>query len=143
MYETVLVATDGSETAGEAVDHAVELARRFDAAVHAVVVLESRTDYDNAIVDPDEVERRRRADAEATLEEVERSARHASVPIETTIRTGVSHEEILTYAEECGADVIVLGARGRSSFRRALLGSTAERVTRLADLPVLVVDTGK
>lgn len=143
MYDTVLVATDGSETAGTAVDHAIELARRFDATLYAIAVLESRTDYDNAIVDPDEVERRRRADAETTLEGVERSAREASVSIETTIRTGVSHEEILTYAEECGADVIVLGARGQSSFRRALLGSTTDRVTQLADLPVLVVDTDR
>ncbi|MDQ2051411.1 universal stress protein [Natronolimnohabitans sp. A-GB9] len=141
MYDSILVATDGSETASDATVHAVDLARQYDATLNAVAVLESRTDYDNAIVDPEEVERRRRAEAETTLETVEASARDASISVETAIRSGVPHAEILAVADDCDADVIVVGARGRSEFRRKLLGSTADRVVRLADRPVLVVGT--
>lgn len=140
MYESILVATDGSEPATAAADHAIELARRFDAALYAIAVLESRTEYDNAIVDPDEADRRRRERAEETLEAIAIDARDAGLTVETTVRNGVPHEEILAYATECDADAIVAGARGRSSFRRALLGSTVDRLIRFAERPVLVVD---
>lgn len=139
MYESILVATDGSDTATEAADHAIELARGFDATLYGIAVLESRTEYDNAIVDPEEVDRRRSERAETALERVAESARAAGIAVETTVRSGVPHEEILAYAAECDADAIVLGARGRSSFRRTLLGSTADRVVRTADRPVLIV----
>ncbi|ELY59975.1 universal stress protein [Natronolimnohabitans innermongolicus] len=140
MYDSILVATDGSETAAAAAEHAIGLARQFDAELSAVTVLESRTEYDNAIVDPEVVEKRRRAAAEETLEDVSASARDASVPIETAIRTGVPHEEILAEADDCEADVIVVGARGRSSLRRQLLGGTVDALVRIADRPVFVIE---
>ncbi|WP_440769707.1 universal stress protein [Natronorubrum sp. DTA28] len=139
MYDAILVATDGSETAAEAVEHAIELARQVDATLSAIAVLESRTEYDNAIVDPAEVDRRRREQATATLEDIAESAADADVPVETEIRTGVPSEEIVAYADERGIDAIVIGARGRSSLRGALLGSTVDRVVRTAARPVLVV----
>ena len=139
MYDSILVATDGSETATVAAEHAIELARQVDATVDAIAVLESRTEYDNAIVDPAEVDRRRREQATAALEDISESAADADVPVETEIRTGVPSEEIVAYADEQGIDAIVIGARGRSSLRSALLGSTVDRVVRTAAQPVLVV----
>ncbi|AEH37540.1 universal stress protein [Halopiger xanaduensis] len=138
MYDSVLVATDGSDTATAAVDHAITLARQFDIPLYGIVVLESRTEYDNAIVDPEEADRRRRQRAESVLADLEAAAE--GLALETTIRTGVPHEEILTYAAEQDADVIVIGSRGRSSFKGALLGSTVDAVVRQAERPVLVVD---
>ena len=139
MYDSILVATDGSETATVAAEHAIELARQVDATVDVIAVLESRTEYDNAIVDPAEVDRRRREQATAALEDISESAADADVPVETEIRTGVPSEEIVAYADEQGIDAIVIGARGRSSLRSALLGSTVDRVVRTAAQPVLVV----
>lgn len=139
MYDSILVATDGSETAKTAVTHGVELARQFDAALYGITVVDDRTAYDTGIVDPDEVEQHRRERAADWLEDLEAAAADADVAVETTIRTGVPHEEILEYAAEMDIDVIVVGARGRSSFKGALLGSTVDRVVRVADRTVLVV----
>ncbi|RQH01469.1 universal stress protein [Natrarchaeobius oligotrophus] len=141
MYESILVATDHSDDASAAVAHGVELANRFDVPLYAIAVLESRTEYDNAIVDPAEVERRRREDAESSLEELAERAADAELSVETEIRSGVPHEEIISYADERDVGAIVVGSRGRSQFRRSLLGSTVDAVVRLADRPVVVVGT--
>ncbi|WP_049923799.1 universal stress protein [Halopiger djelfimassiliensis] len=140
MYDSILVATDGSDAATAATRHAIELARRFEVPLYGIAVLESRTEYDNAIVDPEEATRRRREQAESTLAEFETAAEAAGLDVETEIRSGVPHEEILAYADDRGADAIVVGSRGSSSFKRALLGSTVDAVVRLAKRPVLVVD---
>ncbi|MFP8953590.1 universal stress protein [Natrialbaceae archaeon A-arb3/5] len=140
MYESILVATDGSDDAEAALDHAIELARRFSVPLYAIAVVEARTEYDNAIVDPEEVKNRRRAAAESSLSTIEDAAAEFDLAVETTVRTGVPHEEILAYADEHDVGVIVVGSRGRSSFRRALLGSTVDGVLRFADRPVLVVE---
>lgn len=143
MYDSILVATDDSDTASSATEHAIELAARFDARLHGIAVVETRTAYDNAIVDPDEAERRLRERAEDAVAALEEAATDAGVPVEATVRSGVPHEEIVTYADDHDVSVIVVGARGHSEFKRALLGSTVDGVIRFADRPVLVVDTGE
>ncbi|WP_276253851.1 universal stress protein [Halomontanus rarus] len=139
MYDSVLVATDGSEASAAAVDHGIALAARLEVPLHGLAVVETRTGYDNAIVDPDEVETRLRSEAETALESVESTAREADVTVVTACRTGVPHEEILAYVEERDVDLVVIGAQGRSTFRRVLLGSTADALVRLSPVPVLVV----
>lgn len=141
MYETILVATDGSEGASAAVEHAVDLAGRLDASVIGVAVVETRTAYDNAIVDPDVAQRQLRERAEQALDSMESIATDADVPVETVIQAGVPHEEILTVADDADVDFLVVGNRGRSAFRGAILGSTVDAIVRLASVPVLVVDT--
>ncbi|ELY74462.1 universal stress protein [Natrinema pallidum] len=142
MYDSVLVATDGSEAAATAVEHAIALADRFDAPLYGIAVIDERTAYDTGIVDPDEVRQHleeRAAARLAALESAATAADAADVAVETAVRSGVPHEEILEYAGEREASTIVLGSRGRSSFKGALLGSTVDRVVRIADRPVLVV----
>lgn len=139
MYESILVATDGSDDASTATEHAVGLARRLDATVGGVAVVETRTGYDNAIVDPEEVDRRLRERGRRSLDELESLAERADVPVTTELRSGAPHEEILAAVGERDADLVVIGATGRSSFKRALLGGTVDAVVRLSPVPVLVV----
>ncbi len=139
MYDSILVATDGSEAAATAVEHAIALADRFDAPLYGIAVVDERTAYDTGIVDPDEAQRHLEERAAAWLATLESTATAADVAVETAVRSGVPHEEILEYATERDASAIVLGSRGRSSFKGALLGSTVDRVVRTADRPVLVV----
>lgn len=139
MYDSILVATDGSDGASLAVDHAIELAAKLGASLETIAVIEQRTDYDNAIVDPDEVDRTLRDRAAAALDAVEAEATAAGISVETTIRSGVPHEEIVACAADSDVDAIVVGAQGGSGLRRALLGSPVDGVVRLADRPVLVV----
>ncbi|MDJ1430710.1 universal stress protein [Halostagnicola sp. A-GB9-2] len=140
MYESILVATDGSDDASAAVTDAVSLARALEVPLHGVAVVETRTAYDSGLVDPDEVEQRLRAHAHDSLEALEQAAADSGVSVATSMRTGPPHEEILAYADEHEIGLLVVGSHGRSSFRRALLGSTVDAIVRLSDRPVLVVD---
>jgi nucleotide-binding universal stress UspA family protein len=141
MYDHILVATDGSENAADAIDEAVALADATGATLHGIYVIETRTAYDNAIVDPEEVEHALREDGEEALAVLDERATEAGIEAESTIRKGVPHEEIIGYAADHEIDLIVIGATGRSAFKTVLLGSTAERVLRQAAIPVLVVGT--
>ncbi|ELY96985.1 UspA domain-containing protein [Natrialba chahannaoensis JCM 10990] len=140
MYDSVLVGTDGSDDATAATKHAITLASDLGADFYGVAVVESRTDYDNAIVDPDERERKLRAAAAESLADLEERAQEADLAVETTVLTGVPYEEILEAADRWDVAAIVVGARGSSEFKRALLGSTVDAVVRFADRPVLVVN---
>lgn len=139
MYDHILVATDGSENAADAIDEAVALADATGATLHGIYVIETRTAYDNAIVEPEEVERALREDGEEALARLDGRAAEAGIEAETAIRKGVPHEEIIDYAADHGVDLVVIGATGRSAFKTVLLGSTAERVLRQAAVPVLIV----
>ena len=142
MYDSVLVGTDGSEDAAVAIEYAVELANRLDVPLHGLAVVEERIAYDNAIVDPESVERQLRDSAQDALDELERTAAEQGVSVLTSVRSGVPHEEILAYADEYDVSTIVVGSQGRSAFKRALLGSTTDALVRLSPVPVLVVGGG-
>jgi nucleotide-binding universal stress UspA family protein len=140
MYSRILVATDGSDTAQRATRQALDLARQYGAELHAVYVIETRTGYDNAIVDPDTVRQNLREDGEAALTAVETEA-EPDVSVVTSVREGVPHEELLTYVADQGIDLVVTGAKGRSAFKTILLGSTTEALLRADQVPVLVVNS--
>ena len=142
MYDTILLATDGSEDSSAALEHAVTLAAGAGATLQAVSVVETRTAYDNAIVDPEEVRENLRADAREALSAVEEAAAAAGVDCETTVEEGPPPERLLSAVERTGADVVVLGATGRSGFKRLVLGSTTERLLAESPVPVVVVGDG-
>jgi nucleotide-binding universal stress UspA family protein len=84
-----------------------------------------------------------RAWVEKTLGEWVATATTAGVPARWTVRTGVPYKEIVVAAESERPDLIVMGTQGRGGLDRALLGSVAEKVIRLAPCPVLTVrETG-
>lgn len=140
MYDHILVATDGSATAERAAAHAVALARQADATLHAVYVTETRTGYDNAIVDPEVVRRNLEEEGRAALAAVETQA-GTDLTVTTAMREGVPHEELLGYVADHGVDLVVVGAKGRSAFKTRLLGSVTEAVLHADTVPVLVVDS--
>ena len=142
MYETVLLPTDGSDGATAALDHAVGAAEAYGAALHIVSVVDRRVVL---AADPDEKESVRADLADEATEAVERLADRArEAGVETTATPeGVPHREILADADRAGADLLVLGAHGRTGRERRLtLGSTTERVVTDANRPLLVVDIG-
>ena len=139
MYDTVLVATDGSSDAEAALAHAIGLAASADATLHAVSVVETRTAYDNAIVDPEEVRENLRSDAREALDRAQRMAEEAGLECGTTLEEGPPPERILETIEAVGADAVVVGATGRSGFKRLVLGGTAEQLLESAPVPVVVI----
>jgi nucleotide-binding universal stress UspA family protein len=73
------------------------------------------------------------------LDQLAEPVRAAQVPVRTHSSIGLPADEIVRYAREAGADLIVMGTHGRSGWRHALLGSVAEKVVRRARCPVLTV----
>ncbi|CCQ35504.1 UspA domain protein [Natronomonas moolapensis 8.8.11] len=139
MYGTILFATDGSDGAEAALDHALELAASTGATLHVVSVVETRTAYDNAIIDPTEVRANLRADAEAAVERAAEAAAATDVECRTTVLEGPPYERVLEAIDDIGVDAVVVGATGRSGFKRLVLGSTAERLLEAAPVPVVVI----
>ena len=141
MFETVVVATDGSGSVSRAVDCALDLAARFDAAVHALYVVDEgrvealpeslHSDVRNALDDQG-------SDAlDAVVEANE--AREEPVDLETAVRVGRPAKQVVGYVRDVDADGVAMGTRGRSGEHSFLLGSVAEQVVRTCPVPVLTV----
>ncbi|GAB3023077.1 universal stress protein [Natronobiforma cellulositropha] len=136
MFDTIVVATDGSTSVTRAIDVALDLAARFDADVHALSVVDER----EVDASPEEL----RDDLEQALERHAESALatvddRAGSGVTTAVHTGRPAEVICDYARDHDADLLVTGTRGRHGENRLLLGSVAERVVRTAPIPVLTV----
>jgi nucleotide-binding universal stress UspA family protein len=141
MFETVVVATDGSESVSRAVYCALDLASRFDATVHALYVIdESRVE---SLPDRlhDEVREALDEQSHEALDAVieTNAAREGGVELETAVRAGPPSKEIIGYADDVDADAVAMGTRGRHGEHSFLLGSVAERVVRTCSRPVLTV----
>ncbi|MFB6132902.1 MAG: universal stress protein [Halanaeroarchaeum sp.] len=136
MFDTVVIATDGSESVRRSIRVALDLAERFDVEVHALSVIE---DSDVASA-PDPVSDQLRDALERHGEEaVEEVVDAAGGPVETAVRAGRPAAEISAYAREVDADLVATGTRGRHGENRLLLGTVAERVVQTCPVPVLTV----
>jgi nucleotide-binding universal stress UspA family protein len=136
MFDTIVVATDGSESVRRAVSVALDFADRFDATVHALYVI----DEGEVEASPDRVRDEMRdaldVDARDALDAV---AGATDRPVTTAVREGRPATVIREYAVEADADVVAMGTRGRHGENRFLIGSVAERVVRTCPVPVLTV----
>jgi nucleotide-binding universal stress UspA family protein len=139
VYDVVLLATDGSTPASRALDPAVTLAAETGATLHVLSVVDAADLGLFSGADVAGVDDVLRSAAEATVADVVERVEAAGVDVVPAIRVGSPHREICAYADEVGADIVVVGTHGRSGLSRALLGSVAARVIRFAPVPVLVV----
>lgn len=137
MYSTVLVATDGSDCAAAAASHAIDLAERYGAALHALFVVDQTYP---AMTEFDAVVERREGAGEEALESVQAEAGRRGIEVELALRRGKPFEEILGYVDHNDVDVVFVGSKGRSVIERFVhAGSTTERVVRRTTVPVVVV----
>ena len=142
MYETILIPTDGSDGTDRAIEHATDLADTYGATVHVLYVVDTSYPYGdfdvsfdwNAVVDE------LRTEGERAVAGVVDAIEETGVEALASIRESENvPRAILDYAEECGADMIVMGTHGRTGLNRVILGSVTERVVRTAQVPVLTV----
>jgi nucleotide-binding universal stress UspA family protein len=137
--EDVLVPTDGSECAGRAVDHGGAVTSTFGSVLHLLTVVDvsaAAGPFDAGGVDAEYVDRlldRGEGIIEAAAD------RAGDGDVRTAVVRGRAGEGILSYVDENGVDLVVMGSRGRSNVQRRLLGSVTERVVREGAVPVLVV----
>ncbi len=140
MYDSILLPTDGSTPARNAVEHGIDLAAAFDATVHALYVIETRAHYvfTAAGHDPEEMEEYREYGDRLTAQVVE-MAGERDLEGRSAVTAGSVAQEIVSYATDNDMDCIVMGAQGRSGIDDYLVGSTTEKVVRTADVPVTTV----
>jgi nucleotide-binding universal stress UspA family protein len=133
----IVIATDGSAGSSVAVEQGVWLAKMLDAQVIFVAV--ARAPFP-VLGDP-YYQRALTADltkARAAIDDAIVAAEERHVAYETEILEGSPAEKILEVAQAHGADLIVIGSRGRGAVTGALLGSVSTDVVHRSDRPVLV-----
>ena len=132
MFASIVVGTDGSSTASEAVRQATELARSLGAKVYLVSAYEPVPEgrlRDEREQVPEDLQWmvNPREDVEDTLSEGAGAFEGAGIEVETLAREGDPADAILDVAEEKGADLIVVGNKGMTGAKRFLLGLGAEQ----------------
>lgn len=141
MYDTILVPTDGSKEAEKGARHAVDLAAAIGATLHALYVVEEGGNPWMSEPMEDQLERAREYGQEVTGD-VGEQAEAAGVAFESEVKVGPAvHEKINEYIEEADVDLVVMGS-GYHGQIGGLLGSTADKVLRSAEVPVLTVRRG-
>jgi nucleotide-binding universal stress UspA family protein len=146
MFGRIVVGTDGSETAQEAVRQAIDLAKRVGASLDVVSAYEpvppSRLREERQQV-PQDLEHTvtPREDVDATLAEAAKEIEQSGVEAKTFARQGDPADAIIDVAEEEGADLIIVGNKGMTGAKRFLLGSVPNKVSHHAPCSVLIVRT--
>ena len=146
MYGSIVVGTDGSETASEAVRQATDLAKALGAEIHLVSAFEPvgaqrlREERQQA---PEDIQWmvNEREDVEATLREAAEHVEQAGVEVTTYARQGDPADAILDVAEERDADLIIVGNKGMTGAKRFLLGSVPNKVSHHAPCSVMIIRT--
>jgi nucleotide-binding universal stress UspA family protein len=147
MFTSILVGTDGSETAHTALVRAIDLAARLGARLQIVSAYEPVSDQrlrDEQIEVPADLQWmiNPHNDVLALLEQAQAEARARGVPeVETFARQGDAADAIVDVAEEQGSDLIVVGNKGMTGAKRFLLGSVPNKVSHHAPCSVLIVRT--
>lgn len=144
MFRSIVVGTDGSQTAHRAVAQAVDMAKALGARLEIVCAYEpvssTRLREERTSVPADlQWMVNAREDVEATLREALEQAE--GVAAETHARQGDPADAILDVAEERGADLIVVGNKGMTGAKRFLLGSVPNKVSHHAPCSVLIIRT--
>ena len=146
MYQSIVVGTDGSDTAKQAVRSAAELARSTGAKLHIVSAY--------APVPESQLRRERReapADAQwsfnareevdAILDSAREEVARDGLDVETHAQEGDPAEALIQAAEDQNADLIVVGNKGMTGAKRFLLGSVPNKVSHASPTSVLIMRT--
>ena len=146
MFRSIVVGTDGSDTAGKAVQEAIDLAKAVGASVFLVSAYEPVPQgrlREEARQAPEDLQWmiNPREDVDATLADAADLVRNSGLDVETFAREGDPADAILDVAEERDADLIVVGNKGMTGARRFLLGSVPNKVSHHAPCSVLIVRT--
>ena len=137
-FDRILVATDFGSSAEQALELALSLAEKFGSELTLVHTWEAPNySYAAGLYLPVDVVAPIERAAAARLEEAVTQLKLRFPAAKSLLRAGVAWEEVLGAATQIKADLIVMGTHGRRGLERALIGSVAEKVVRMARVPVL------
>lgn len=147
MFSKILVPTDGSKTAEKALEHAIALAKSTGGQLFLLSVIDKSAFVRQSVpaapggmgvVEP--LENLLRRAAESFVDKAEKLCRKKGVTAKKTVRSGHPVEEIVKEAKKSKADLIVIGSKGRSALKAAVIGSvTFGIISKETKIPVLVV----
>ena len=138
MYQAIVAGTDGSEKAQEAVERALDIAEDYDAALHVITIVNTRRYGEPALSSTEMILNELEDRGNKQLKEVSEQGSERGIQTVTKCFHGHPSEEIINYADEHNAGLIVLGSHGHT-HPRSVIGSTAERVLHDTDREVLIV----
>lgn len=146
MFTRIVVGTDGSETAAEAVRQAVDLAKLAGASLSIVSAYEPvpkrRLQAEQEGVPADvQYEIGPREDVNLVLDAAAAAAKSEGIEVQTHPVEGSPSDAVLNVAEETKADLIVVGNKGMTGARRFVLGSVPNNVSHHAPCSVMIVRT--
>ncbi len=146
MFRSIVVGTDGSDTAAQAVRQAIELARSVGARIELVSAYEPVSDArlrEQSIQVPEDLQWmiNPRDGVQAMLEAAASEIHAAGVEVEVFALQGDPADAILDVAEERGSELIVIGNKGMTGAKRFLLGSVPNKVSHHAPCSVLIIRT--
>jgi nucleotide-binding universal stress UspA family protein len=140
MYKRVLVPLDGSELAEEALPHAVAQARRFQAELILLRVVEPFAQGRGiSLAGMEQIRQQTHAWAHEYLEPIAADIQQEGISVRKVTIDARPHTGIAEFAETNDVDLIVMSTRGQSGLSRWLMGSVADRVVTGAAVPVLLV----
>ena len=146
MFKRIVVGTDGSDTATEAVRTAIELAKLSKAQLEIVSAYEpisqSRLKDESEGISGDVAHTLNpREDVQFVLDKAAAEAKKEKVKVVTHPREGDPADAILDVAEENGADLVLVGNKGMTGARRFLLGSVPNKISHHSPCDVWIVKT--
>ncbi|MCA3194127.1 MULTISPECIES: universal stress protein [unclassified Cupriavidus] len=145
MFQTILVAVDGSRSADMALDQAIDIARAMHARIEVLhVTVDPDFLFDTSVLAPREFRRRVTEHGHKVLNCAQDRLKQADIASNTTLRDdsvspGHVAAVICSHADSISADLIVMGTHGLRGIRRLVLGSVAEGVIHQTGRPVLLV----
>ncbi|HIQ38746.1 MAG TPA: universal stress protein [Methanothermococcus okinawensis] len=140
LYRKILIPTDNSKVSIEAARHGLEIAKLMNSKVYVIYVV----DIMPFVGLPTEgfwetMKEVLEEEGKEAFKKIEDMAKEIGIDITTEILEGSPAKEIVEYAEKKGVDLIVMGTSGKSGIDKLLLGSVAEKVSKKAQCPVLLV----
>jgi universal stress protein A len=141
-FGVIVIPTDFSDRSLRALPYALGLAEKYGAEVKILYVNEPALPVSDMAwvgVDDRALKDERVAGARENLERILRDQIPPEVTAEAAIRSGAAVDEIIRFADETHADLIIMATHGRSGLSHILMGSTAEQVIRKASCPVLTL----
>lgn len=141
MYKKILVPLDGSELAKRGLDEAERLAKYFNAEVILFEVVPFMPIYGSPeLVAPLIVDEKQKESVHNYLVGLAEELKKRGIKATTMVRTGQQVAlEIIEFAKESGADLVVMSTHGRSGITRWMLGSVAMKVLSRGETPVLLI----
>jgi nucleotide-binding universal stress UspA family protein len=144
-FKTILFATDFSESSDYAFQYAYSLAKKFEARLLLVHVINEPVDLRGFYVPHisfEKLEEEIEEGAKKMMEKFCRTHIRDYDNYETLIVPGIPYDEVIKKATENSADLIVLGTHGRTGLDHVLFGSTAEKIVRKSPVPVMTIRIG-